>query len=97
MTVTVIGTGFVGVVSSAVFASFGNTVYGLDIDENKIAKLKNVEIPFYEQDLEQLVQEGIKKGNLHFTTSYKEAIAKSDVIMIAVGTPSAPDGQTDLK
>ncbi len=97
MTVTVIGTGFVGVVSSAVFASFGNTVYGLDIDENKIAKLKNVEIPFYEQDLEQLVQEGIKKGNLHFTTSYKEAIAKSDVIMIAVGTPSAPDGQADLK
>ena len=97
MTITVIGTGFVGVVSSAVFASFGNTVYGLDIDEQKITKLRIAKLPFYEPGLEQLVQEGVKKGNLLFTTSYKEAITPSDVIIIAVGTPSAPDGQADLK
>ena len=97
MTVTVIGTGFVGVVSSAIFASFGNTVYGLDIDEKKIAKLRNAEIPFFEPGLKQLVQDGVKKGNLQFTTSYKEAIPTSDIIIIAVGTPSAPDGQADLK
>lgn len=97
MIVTVIGTGFVGVVSSAVFASFGETVYGLDIDEQKIKSLQKTEIPFFEPGLEELVKSGQEKGNLHFTTSYAEAISSSDVIMIAVGTPSAPDGQADLK
>ncbi len=97
MIVTVIGTGFVGVVSSAVFASFGNTVFGLDIDAKKIEKLKNSEIPFYEPQLKELVTAGVKDGNLKFTTDYAEAIPTSDVIIIAVGTPSAPDGQADLK
>lgn len=97
MTVTVIGTGFVGVVSSAVLASFGNTVYGLDIDANKIEKLTKAEIPFYEPQLAELVKAGIDAGKLRFTTSYKDAIANSEVIMIAVGTPSALDGQADLK
>ncbi len=97
MIVTVIGTGFVGVVSSAVFASFGNTVYGLDVVEDKIAKLKQAQIPFYEPGLEELVKSSLEKGNLTFTTSYEEAIKNADVIMIAVGTPSAADGQADLK
>lgn len=97
MTITVIGTGFVGVVSSAVFASFGNDVYGLDIDQHKIDKLTNAEIPFYEPQLKELTQAGVAAGKLHFTTSYDEAIPKSDIIIIAVGTPSAPDGQADLK
>jgi len=92
-----IGTGFVGVVSSAVFSSFGNTVYGLDVVEEKIEKLKRAEIPFYEPGLKELVEEQIKKGNLHFTTSYQEAISGSDVVILAVGTPSAADGQADLK
>jgi len=96
MTVTVIGTGFVGVVSSAVFASFGNTVFGLDVMEDKIAKLKQAQIPFYEPGLEELVKSSLEKGNLTFTTSYEEAIKNADVIVIAVGTPSAPDGQADL-
>ncbi|MBI5151238.1 MAG: nucleotide sugar dehydrogenase [Candidatus Pacebacteria bacterium] len=97
MVITVIGTGFVGVVSSAVFASFGNTVYGLDVIEEKIEKLKKAQIPFYEPGLEELVKTGVEKGDLHFTTSYQEAISQADVIMIAVGTPSASDGQADLK
>ena len=97
MRLTVIGTGFVGVVSSAVFASFGNKVIGLDVLEEKIAKLRQSEIPFFEPGLKELVTKGVQNGNLQFTTSYQEAISDSDVILIAVGTPSAEDGQADLK
>ncbi len=94
--ITIIGTGFVGVVSSAVFASFGNTVYGLDVLQEKVDMLTKGNIPFYEPGLEELVKDGIKKGNLTFTTSYKDAIPQSDLIILAVGTPSASDGQADL-
>lgn len=97
MRVTIIGTGFVGVVSSAVFASFGNKVWGLDVSEEKIAKLRNAEIPFFEPGLKELVLKGVGNETLHFTTSYKEAISDAEVILIAVGTPSASDGQADLK
>jgi UDPglucose 6-dehydrogenase len=97
MQVCVIGTGFVGVVSAAVYASFGNTVFGLDIDQSKIDKLKQGIVPFYEPGLTELLLAEQQKGNLHFTTSYQEAVSQADVIMIAVGTPSAPDGQADLK
>lgn len=96
MNITIIGTGFVGVVSSAVFASFGHTVFGLDIDEKKIEKLNNAHIPFYEPGLEELVKKGREGGKLLFTTDYKKAIEDADVILIAVGTPSAADGQADL-
>lgn len=96
MTITVIGTGFVGVVTAAVFADFGNTVYGLDIDEKKIQSLREGKIPFFEPDLKELTLKGLESGRLTFTTDYTKAIPESDVIMIAVGTPSAPDGQADL-
>jgi UDPglucose 6-dehydrogenase len=97
MKVVVIGTSFVGVVSASVYASFGNEVVGLDIDEKKIASLKKSQVPFYEPNLEELLVEQQKTGRLRFTTSYEEAIPGANVIMIAVGTPSAPDGQADLK
>lgn len=97
MNVTFIGTGFVGVVSAAVYASFGNTVIGLDVDEKKIISLKKSIIPFYEPDLENLLKQQQLNGNLTFTTDYATAIKNADVIMIAVGTPSAEDGQADLK
>lgn len=96
MNITIIGTGFVGVVSSAVFASFDHAVYGLDIDEKKIDKLNHAHIPFYEPGLEELVKRGREAGKLTFTTDYKKAIEDADVILIAVGTPSAADGQADL-
>lgn len=96
MTITVIGTGFVGVVSSAVFADFGNTVYGLDIDKDKVASLSKGKVPFFEPGLSELMNRSLSSGNLIFTTSYKQAIADSDVIMIAVGTPSQVNGQADL-
>lgn len=97
MKVTVIGTGFVGVVSAAVYASFGNQVIGLDIDENKIKLLEKGQVPFYEPNLQELLLEQQAKGNLSFTTSYEEAIKNAEVIIIAVGTPSAADETADLR
>lgn len=97
MQITIIGTGFVGVVSAAVYASFGNQVIGLDIDERKVAALRASKVPFYEPHLEALLKDQQLTGRLTFTTSYAEAIQNADVIFIAVGTPSAPDGQADLK
>ncbi len=97
MHITIIGTGFVGVVSAAVFASHGNSVVGLDIDPKRIESLKKGKVPFYEPGLEDLLLKTQKKGKLSFTTSYQTAISNADVILIAVGTPSAPDGQADLK
>lgn len=97
MNITLIGTGFVGVVTAAVYASFGHTVIGLDIDEKKISSLKKSKVPFFEPGLEELLTQQQKNGNLTFTTDYKTAIQDADVIMVAVGTPSAPDGQADLR
>ncbi|MFZ1721211.1 MAG: nucleotide sugar dehydrogenase, partial [Microgenomates group bacterium] len=96
MNITIIGTGFVGVVSAAVYASFGNSVIGLDVDENKIESLRHSKVPFFEPDLEDLLTHQQTEGNLHFTTDYKEAISDADVVIIAVGTPSDKDGNANL-
>lgn len=96
MKITVIGTGFVGVVTAAVLASFGNEVVGLDIDEKKVRSLRTGKVPFYEPQLEELLKATQTEGNLTFTTSYEDAVSGADVIMVAVGTPSAPDGTADL-
>ena len=97
MKVTVIGTGFVGVVSAAIYASFGNEVVGLDIDENKVKLLEKGQVPFYEPGLQDLLLEQQAKGKLTFTTSYETAITGAEVIIIAVGTPSAADETADLR
>ena len=97
MKLTVIGTGFVGVVTSAVFASFGNEVIGLDIDQAKVDSLKKSTVPFYEPGLEELLTEQQKNGSLSFTTNYQEAVSDADVIMLAVPTPSDKGGGADLK
>lgn len=97
MKLACIGTGFVGVVTSAVFAKLGNEVFGLDVDEQKIKSLSQGEVPFYEPELKEFLQETLANGSLKFTSSYQEAISSADVIFIMVGTPSAPDGQADLK
>ena len=96
MKITVIGTGFVGVVSAAVYASFGHTVVGLDIDEKKVASLIKGKVPFYEPGLEELLLEQQATGNLSFTTSYATAVANADIVIIAVGTPSTPEGKANL-
>jgi UDPglucose 6-dehydrogenase len=97
MNLTVIGTGFVGVVSAAVYASFGHQVIGLDVDKRKIESLKQSIVPFFEPNLTELLAEQQKAGRLTFTTDYQQAIQEADIVIIAVGTPSAPDGQADLK
>ncbi|MCE7897613.1 MAG: UDP-glucose 6-dehydrogenase [bacterium] len=97
MKITCIGTGFVGVVTTAVLAKLGNKVIGLDIDEDKIAKLKEGVVPFFEPGLSELLINTQKSGNLTFTTDYHLAVPDSDVVMIMVGTPSAPDGSADLR
>ncbi len=96
MNVTVIGTGFVGVVTAAVLASFKNKVIGLDIDENKVAALRQGKVPFYEPELEELLLSEQDKGFLSFTTDYQSAIKDTEVILIAVGTPSTSEGKADM-
>lgn len=97
MNITVIGTGFVGVVTAAVYAKLGHTVFGVDIDPAKVASLTAGKVPFFEPGLEELLLAGIRNGSVRFTTRYEEAIPNSDVIVVAVGTPSSPEGKADLR
>lgn len=86
-----------GVVTAAVFAKIGHKVVGLDIDPAKVESLKQGVVPFYEPGLQELLLETQATGDLTFTTDYASAIKDSDIVMIMVGTPSAADGQADLK
>jgi UDPglucose 6-dehydrogenase len=95
--ITVIGTGYVGLVAGACFAETGNTVSCVDIDQKKIDGLKRGELPIYEPGLDALVERNQKEGRLSFTTSLPEAIAAAEVAIIAVGTPPSEDGSADLK
>ncbi|WP_345985195.1 UDP-glucose/GDP-mannose dehydrogenase family protein [Sulfurimonas sp. HSL-1656] len=97
MKISVIGTGYVGLVSGTCFAQMGNSVTCVDIDEAKIAKLREGIIPIYEPGLETMVLENHEKGTLTFTTDIKAAIASTDVAFIAVGTPMGEDGSADLQ
>ncbi|HVV33584.1 MAG TPA: UDP-glucose/GDP-mannose dehydrogenase family protein [Vitreimonas sp.] len=97
MRVTMIGTGYVGLVSGACFADFGHVVTCVDKDASKISKLKNGEIPIFEPGLDELVKDNVEQGRLFFTTDSSEAIRGADAIFIAVGTPSRRgDGYADL-
>lgn len=97
MKITVLGCGYVGLVSGACFADFGDTVVGADLDETKIAALKRGEIPIFEPGLEQIVASNMESGRLSFTTRVEQAIADADVVFIAVGTPARRgDGHADL-
>ena len=92
MQLTVIGTGYVGLVTGACFAEMGNDVTCVDIDAGKIEGLKQGVLPIYEPGLDAIVTSNVTGGRLHFTTSLEEAIARSDVYFIAVGTPPNEDG-----
>jgi UDPglucose 6-dehydrogenase len=94
--ITVIGVGYVGLVTGACFADLGNRVVALDIDEMRIAGLKRGELPIYEPGLEELVERNVATGRLSFTTSYPQAMADAEFIFIAVGTPEGVDGEADL-
>ncbi|HAG53441.1 MAG TPA: UDP-glucose 6-dehydrogenase [Alphaproteobacteria bacterium] len=99
MKIAVVGTGYVGLVSGTCFASIGHEVVCIDNNKDKIDNLNNRGvIPIYEPGLEDLVKQNVAEGRLEFTTDLKAAVAASDVVFIAVGTPPRPDnGQADLK
>jgi len=94
--IAIIGSGYVGLVTGACLAELGNTVICADNDAKKIAALKKGIVPIYEPGLEDLVRRNLKKKKLSFTSSIKEAVELSEVIFIAVGTPSLEDGEADL-
>lgn len=97
MKLTVIGTGYVGLVTGACFAEMGNDVTGVDVDLGKIERLKQGILPIYEPGLEEIVAGNQKAGRLHFTTSLAEAMSGSQLFFIAVGTPPGEDGSADLQ
>jgi UDPglucose 6-dehydrogenase len=97
MKISVIGTGYVGLVAAACFSEMGNNVVCVDIDNAKIENLKKGFIPIYEPGLKQLVNDNQTKDTLSFTTNIKDALSDSDIIFIAVGTPMGEDGSADLK
>jgi UDPglucose 6-dehydrogenase len=95
--IAVIGTGYVGLVTGAGLADFGNDVICADVDVNKIEALNNGTIPIYEPGLDTLVSKNVTEGRLRFTTDLGDAIRSARAIFIAVGTPPKPDGSADLK
>jgi UDPglucose 6-dehydrogenase len=96
MKIAVIGSGYVGLVAGAGFSDFGNHVTCVDIDQARIERLRRGEIPFHEPGLSDLVQRNARQGRLVFTTDTAEAVRDSEVVFLAVGTPSRPDGSADL-
>ena len=96
MNITVIGTGYVGLVTGACFSKMGNKVYCVDIDAEKIDNLKKGIMPIFEPHLATIVKNSSKMGDLIFTTDIKQALDDTDIIFIAVGTPMAEDGSANL-
>ncbi|HEV8644668.1 MAG TPA: UDP-glucose/GDP-mannose dehydrogenase family protein [Burkholderiales bacterium] len=97
MKITIIGSGYVGLVSGACFADLGNDVVCLDLDEQKVATLNTGGIPIYEPGLEHLVRHNAAAGRLRFTTDVEESVAHGSLQFIAVGTPADQDGSADLR
>lgn len=97
MRVAVIGTGYVGLVTGTCFAEMGNTVWCVDVNEEKIEKLKKGIIPIYEPGLAEMVERNQSTGSLNFTTDIREALETSEIAFIAVGTPMGEDGSADLQ
>lgn len=95
--IVVIGTGYVGLVTGTCFADLGNQVACVDVDQDKINKLKKGHSPIFEPGLEEMVQRNVKAHRLHFTTSYEDALAEAEFAFIAVGTPEAEDGSADMR
>ncbi|MDH5510690.1 MAG: UDP-glucose/GDP-mannose dehydrogenase family protein [Nitrospinota bacterium] len=96
MRICVIGTGYVGLVTGAVFADLGNDVYCVDVDVEKVSRLSQGVMPIYEPGLEEMVKRNLSEGRIGFYTDVGEYVRRSDIIFICVGTPSKNEGETDL-
>ncbi len=97
MKISVVGTGYVGLVSGTCFSETGINVTCVDVDATKIDQLNQGEVPIYEPGLETLIEKNVEKKRLHFTTSLKDSLTESETLFIAVGTPPDEDGSADLK
>jgi len=97
MKITVIGTGYVGLVTGACFADVGNDVLCIDVDAAKVQRLLDGEVPIHEPGLDDVVSRNRHAGRLHFSSDYDRAVAHSDVFFIAVGTPTDEDGSADVR
>ncbi|NOY44329.1 MAG: UDP-glucose/GDP-mannose dehydrogenase family protein [Deltaproteobacteria bacterium] len=97
MKLCVIGTGYVGLVTGTCFAEMGNDVVCVDIDEEKIEKLRRKEVPIFEPGLQELLERNVNEGRLTFTTDLAEGVERSLLLFIAVGTPEGEDGSADLQ
>ena len=97
MKIAVVGTGYVGLVTGTCFAETGNHVTCIDINEEKVQKLKNGEVPIFEPELDLLFERNVKQGRLSFTTSLEQGIEGAKVIFLALPTPPGEDGSADLK
>lgn len=96
MKICVVGTGYVGLVGAAVFSDWGNRIIGVDIDAEKIERIKGGEMPIFEPGLSEIVLKNIKNGNLSFTTSLSEGMSDAEIVFICVGTPESDTGHADL-
>ena len=95
--ISIIGSGYVGLVSGAGLSEFGNHVTCVDIDKTKIANLKKLKIPIYEPGLDNLIRKNMNKGLLNFSSNISKSIKNSEIIFIAVGTPQSNDGSADIR
>ena len=97
MKLTVVGAGYVGLVTGACFAEMGNDVLCVDLDQTKIAKLKRGELPIHEPGLQEIVTRNMVAQRLHFGTDLKEGVRFGTIQFIAVGTPADEDGAADMQ
>ena len=97
MKITVVGTGYVGLVTGTCLAETGNAVTCVDIDENKVNKLNGGKIPIYEPGLEKLFERNLKEERLFFTTNLAEGIKEAQIVFLALPTPPGEDGSADLR
>jgi len=96
MDVTVIGCGYVGLVTGTCLASIGHTVRGVEKDKKKLKLLQDGHCPIFEPGLQELMQENYASGQIQFTDNVKEAVKDAEVVFLCVGTPSKPDGTVDM-
>ena len=96
-TISIIGAGYVGLVYGAAFADLGNRVYGVDVNEAKVQQLQSGVCPIFEPGLEEMLQRNISAGRLEFTTSYEDSVSESEFAFICVDTPSAFNGEADMR
>ncbi|MEC7130201.1 MAG: UDP-glucose 6-dehydrogenase, partial [Planctomycetota bacterium] len=97
MNLTMVGTGYVGLVTGTCFANTGNTVTCLDVDPGKIDLLNNGGCPIYEPGLPELLDKNFQEGRLHFTLDKEQAYKNAEIVFICVGTPTGEDGSADLQ